>query len=355
MRSAVARQPDPEFQPEIQNVDFALSEVEVAKGGQAVSSYLESIKPGESREAVAEVLDTLALVISGGVCCGSEFPWQQVRAHHASAAFTILKVLGTPARVDFHLCRKDPNRRSRRTPESYPSSQVQKARNSLRRVLAECTTLGFVDSSDSLRTMELLKVSSDRVVRGRMIEDGEFRALISVCELDASPAGLRDALLIRLGYQGGLRLSEIVALSIEDLKFDMETNSVTLNVRGSKGVEKRSVDIGNQALITVEDWLEEFCNDSGPLLRPIRRANLESGRMKGADVRLACERRAEQAGVELFSPQDLRRRVAAGRPAGLYGAEFAGPNGRMGEIQQGDSLTPATLTFPYPGRNHHHG
>ena len=187
-----------------------------------------------------------------------------------------------------------------------------------------------------------------------MIEDGEFRALISVCELDASPAGLRDALLIRLGYQGGLRLSEMVALSIEDLKFDMETNSVTLNVRSSKGVEKRSVDIGNQALITIEDWLEECGDDSVALLRPIRRGKLENGRMKGADVRLACERRAEQAGVELFSPQDLRRRVAAGRPAGLYGAEFAGPNSRVGEILQPDSLMPTTLTFPYPARSQNH-
>ena len=350
MRSAVARQPEVHEQVEVQSADFSLSEEEVAKGARAVCSYLESIKPDDSRKSAAEALDMLALVISDGVCSSTEFPWHQVRAHHGTAAFTILKETGTPARVEGYLCRKDQSRRSRRTPDAYATNQVQKARYSLRRLLAECNTLGFVDAEEGHRTMELLRSSSDRVVRGRMITDGEFRALVSVCQLDTSPAGVRDGLLIRLGYQGGLRLSELVALSIDDLLFDMETNTVSLAIRGSKSVKARAIEIGNQALITVEDWLEACEASEGPLLRPIRRGKLEDRRMKGADVRLVCERRAEQAGVELFSPQDLRRRVAAGRPAGLSECSLAAPSGRFGEIQSADREPPATLAFPYPVR-----
>jgi len=175
-----------------------------------------------------------------------------------------------------------------------------------------------------------------------------------VCDLDRTSAGLRDALLIRLGYQGGLRLSEMVALAIEDLNFRMETNTVSLRVRGSKGVKSRSVQIGNEALITVEDWLGALDSQEGPLLRPIRRGKVEDKRLKGADVRLLCERRAEQAGVELFSPQDLRRRVAAGRPAGLSGLDAGILSGTIGEIRQDESETPATLVFPYPSRDKNH-
>ena len=352
MRSAVARQSDPQFQGSIHShdiVDFSLSDEEVAKGAEAVCSYLESIKPDENRKSAAEVLDMLALVISGGLCSRTEFPWHQVRAHHGTAVFTLLKGPGIPARIEGYLCRKDQTRRSRRTPDAYPASHLQRARNSLRRVLAECNTLGFVDPEEASRTLELLKTGNERVVRGRMISDGEFRALISVCELDRSPAGLRDALLLRLGYQGGLRLSEVVALSMEDIHFEMETNTVTLYVR--KGPEQRSVEIGNHALITMEDWLEACGSDEGALLRPIRRGKIENRRMKGADVRLACERRSEQAGVELFSPQDLRRRGAAGRPAGLHESGFGGANGRVGEIQRDDQQAPTTLAFPYPRRS----
>jgi integrase len=351
MRSAVARQPEIHVEVEFQKTDFSLSEEEVAKGAQAVCSYLESIKPDDSRKSAAEALDMLALVISDGICSSREFPWHQVRAHHGTAAFTILKETGTPAKVEGYLCQKDQSRRSRRTPEAYPTTQVQKARHSLRRLLAECNSLGFVDAEEGNRTMELLKSSSDRVVRGRMITDGEFRALVSVCQLDTSPSGLRDGLLIRLGYQGGLRLSELVALSIEDLHFDMETNTVSLDVRGTKAVQKRSVEIGNQALIAVEDWLEACEASEGPLLRPIRRGKLDDKRLKGADVRLVCERRAEQAAVELFSPQDLRRRVAAGRPAGLYASGLEAPHGILAQFGSEDRDPPETLAFPYPVRS----
>lgn len=350
MRSAVARQPEPQFEDQVESVDFALSAEEVAKGAHAVGRYLESIKPEDVRKSAAESLDMLALVISAGVCSSTEFPWQQVRAHHGTAAISILKEMGTPARVEGYLCQKDQSRRSRRTPDAYPTSQVQKARHSLRRVLAECTALGFVDPEDSSRTMELLKKKGDLGVRGRMITDGEFRALIAVCARDQSAAGLRDALLLRLGYQGGLRLSEFVALTVDDLHFDMETNSVTLVVRGSKDVKQRSVDIGNEALITIEDWLGACDDAEGPLLKSISRGRVEKKRMKGGDVRLVCESRAEEAGVELFSPQDLRRRVAAGRPASLYGADIGGAPSFLGEIRTDPDHVPATLAFPYRAR-----
>lgn len=352
MRSAVARQPDPQSQDQVESADFALSDEEVAKGAHAVGRYLESIKPDDTRKSAAEALDMLALVISAGVCSSTEFPWHQMRAHHGAAAISILKQFGTPARVESYLCQKDQSRRSRRTPDSYPSSQVQRARHSLRRVLAECTALGFVDPEEGSRTMALLKNGKGELgIRGRMITDSEFRALIAVCARDNSPAGLRDALLLRLGYQGGLRLSEIVALTMADLHFHLETNRVTLDVRGSRDVKKRSVEICNEALITIEDWLGSCDGSGGPLLRSIVRGKVENKRMKGADVRLVCESRAEQAGVELFSPQDLRRRVAAGRPAVLYQADIGPATNFMGQIQRDPDQAPTTLAFPYPGRS----
>ena len=58
---------------------------------------------------------------------------------------------------------------------------------------------------------------------------------------------------------------------------------------------------------------------------------------------------AQQAGVELFSPQDLRRRVAAGRPAVLYGADIGAAKGFVVAPEPDAPRVPATLAFPYPG------
>ena len=56
--------------PDLHNAettDFLLGEGEVAKGSHAYETYLDSIRVPERRRLAADALDTLALIITGGV------------------------------------------------------------------------------------------------------------------------------------------------------------------------------------------------------------------------------------------------------------------------------------------------
>ena len=302
--------------PDLRNsetTDFLLGEGEVAKGSHAYETYLDSIRAPERRRVAADALDTLALIITDGKRVGSEFPWHQVRAHHGTAALSLLRESGIPARVESYLCERDSERKLRRSPEVYPSRQVQRMREVLRQMLIRCSELGYAESEEAGRATEILRPGGNTVARGRMLTDGEFRALVSVCQKDSSPTGCRDNIVIRLGYEGGLRMSELSSVRIDDLKWNDRSGGVRVRVRAARGQRSRTVPLSNGGLIAVEDWLELRGREDGPLLCPLTRSKkVDTKRLSGAEIRQICTRRAAESGVELFSPQDLRRRIAEG-------------------------------------------
>lgn len=320
------------------SVDFILQPDEVAKGAHAYHSYLESIRAAEARRTAADALDALAFVITKGRCAGHEFPWHQVRSHHGAAALTILREVGTPTRVESYRCEREQGRKVRRMPETYAGRQVSRTRDLLCRLLLECSSLGYAEACEAGRTAEIMRPGGNTVSRGRVLTESEFRGLVAACARETAPAASRDKVVLRFGYESGLRLSEIVAANLDDLSWSNQTGGVTLRVRGSRGQRGRSVPLSNDTLIAVEDWLEVRSRDEGPLLCPILRGNrIEIKRLKGAEIRQLCNLRAEKAGVQLFLPQDLRRRVAevdskrkpngpASHPVSLFAEEAeAGP------------------------------
>ena len=169
--------------------DFLLGEGEVAQGSHAYETYLESIRAPERRRVAADALDALALIITDGKRVGSEFPWHQVRAHHGTAALSLIRESGIPARVESYLCERDSERKLRRSPEVYPSRQVQRMREVLRQMLLRCSELGYAEAEEAGRATEILRPGGNTVARGRMLTDGEFRALVSVCGKETSPTG----------------------------------------------------------------------------------------------------------------------------------------------------------------------
>ena len=73
--------------------------------------------------------------------------------------------------------------------------------------------------------------------------------LAQVAEAD-SPAELRDRAVVELLYAGGLRISEVTALDVNDVNFD---NS-TINLFG-KGSKERIVPLYDDAMIALGDYL----------------------------------------------------------------------------------------------------
>ncbi len=306
--------PIPRLSPQ-DSVDFLLHPVELAKGRRAAENYLSTFRTEESRRAAEEMLETLATVISGGKCDSVEFPWQQVRPYHGAAALTILKERGAPARIETLRCRKNASRSFRAVPTSYPPREVQKIRSTLSRVIEECGELGFLVGetvSQELRSPAPRKRGARPAPRNRLLADGELRALISACASDGNAQGCRDAVFFALVYRG-LRIAEIVGLTLESVRFNTKAGVCTIATSpGRSGGRGRKIELTNDELIVLEDWLDHRGDEGGPLLGSFgKNGKLDGKRLTTAMLVQICEERARQAEVPAFTPTDLFRSADA--------------------------------------------
>lgn len=306
-----AAPPIPELSPQ-DDADFLLHPVELAKGRRAAENYLSTFRSEDSRKAAEEALETLATVISGGKCDSVDFPWQQVRPYHGAAALTILKEKGAPTRVEALRCRADETRGFRVVPDTYPARQVQKIRSTLSKVIEECEELGFVGERTEADLPKPKKPSKKAAApRGRTLGDGELRALIAASAAETKAEGYRDAVFFILVYRG-LKIAEITGLTPESVKFSNKTGNCTITARPKGGGRGRKVELSNDELIVLEDWLDHRGDHAGPLLCTLGRGGkVEGKRLTTAILKTLCEERAEQAQVPVFTPNDLSRSAEA--------------------------------------------
>lgn len=137
--------------------------------------------------------------------------------------------------------------------------------------------------------------------------------------MDAVPTGLlglRDRALLLLGFAGGFRRSELVALDVGDLKFVPE--GLEAFVRRSKtdqegeGLTKviaYGSDPATCPVRAVEDWLALSGLNEGAVFRPINRhEHIGAKRLTDFAVAVIVKRLAKQAGMPTppFSGHSLR-------------------------------------------------
>ncbi|MFW8565492.1 site-specific tyrosine recombinase XerD [Orrella sp. 11846] len=77
--------------------------------------------------------------------------------------------------------------------------------------------------------------------------------------------GLRDKAMLEVLYASGLRVTELVSLSV----LDVSINDGVVRVVHGKGAKERLVPLGEQAL----DWIEQYLRDSRPILSVGHRTN----------------------------------------------------------------------------------
>ena len=115
---------------------------------------------------------------------------------------------------------------------------------------------------------------------------------------------MRDRAIIALLYGTGLRRSECVKLDRSHC--DKILNQLT--VFSGKGRKDRHVSIPDRDRRALRDWLKVRGSDAGPLFCHVNKGgHVTRRRLTGQGIWYILRKRGGEAGVESFSPHDLRR------------------------------------------------
>lgn len=232
-----------------------------------------------SRRVMAQSLEAIAKLVSGGLVGSQGLSWSKLRYPHTAAIRSALAEQHAPATANRMLA-------------------------ALRGVLKEAWKLGQMSAEEYHRAVELAPVKGSTLPRGRALSEGELRSLFSVCIANKIAAGARDCALLAVLYGGGLRRSEAVALDVADYN----TDTGELTVRHGKGNKARIVYATHGGKRAINAWLRVRGSESGPLLLPVNRGgNVQHRRMTDQAVLYVLRKRAKQAGVPSFTPHDCRR------------------------------------------------
>ncbi|NER48139.1 MAG: site-specific integrase [Symploca sp. SIO1A3] len=240
--------------------------------------YLSQLRP-RSQRTMRRCLDVIASKLTGGRCDAISLDWGQLRYQHTAAVRVVLVEEFAPSTVNQMLC-------------------------ALRRVLKEAKKLKLMSAIDYASAVEIESVRENKEPRGRALSKSEIKALMKVCRLEGTATGIRDRAMLAILFGSGLRRSEVVAMDLKD--YDPTTGA--LKVRGGKGGKDRTVYLPSSGRRVVADWLKVRGVRVGPLLYPVSKGKrVITRRLTDQSVLYILQKRAEQAGVEPFSPHDCRR------------------------------------------------
>jgi site-specific recombinase XerD len=185
----------------------------------------------------------------------------------------------------------------------YKPATANKMNAALRGVLKECQKLGWMSADDFQKAVDIPILKASTLLSGRALTSSEITALQSACSRDPGAAGVRDAAIIGVLYGSGLRRAEIVKL--DSSHYNQDGNELT--IIGVKGRKDRLV-LPDGAAEAIKDWLRLRRSHAGPLFCRVNKAGCVSPRrLSGQGIWHILWKRASEAGVESFSPHDLRR------------------------------------------------
>lgn len=238
--------------------------------------YLARLGVG-SRETMHQALDTIASLATGGGHDAASLPWEELRYQHTTAIRTELM-------------------------ETYAPATTNKMLSALRGALKEAWRLGLMSAEDYNRAADLKSVKGSTLPKGRALSQGEVGKLLEDCK-DGSVGGTRDAALLAILCTAGLRRAELVGLNLSD--YNREDDSLV--VRG-KGRKERLVYVLGAAADLLDKWRALRGEEEGPIFCAVQKSGkICIRRLTPGSVLYVLKKRARRAGVESFSPHDLRR------------------------------------------------
>lgn len=240
--------------------------------------YLASLGKN-TRRVAKQALDVIArMVIPGCPDCLS-FPWGKLRYQHTSAIRAQLAERYTPGTANRMLC-------------------------ALRKTIKEAWRLDQIAEKDLGKAIDLKPIVGQTLPAGRGLSSGEITALMQNCETESTAAGVRDEAVVALMYTCGLRRDEVVHLDREN--YDPETGELKILI--AKRNKQRMAYLVNGAASAMADWLAVRGNEPGPLFYAVNKGGrVVVGRMTAQAIYNILAKRARLAGVNKFTPHDLRR------------------------------------------------
>lgn len=242
--------------------------------------YLASLASPRSRATMEDALHVIASLLSGGALDLWGVNWAALRYQHTAAVRSALA-------------------------QRYPSAASANQRlAALRGVLKEAWRLGLLPSEEYQRAVDLKPIKGEAAPTGRHIAGEELRALLAACVADASSAGVRDAALLGVLYNTGVRRSELVALDLADY----QPSQRALLIRHGKGNKGRVVYLSQAEGERLAAWIDARGGWGGPLWCAISKGKrVITRRLSDQAVLYLLQKRAQEAGVKRLSPHDVRR------------------------------------------------
>ncbi len=203
----------------------------------------------------------------------------------------------------------------------------------------------------TMRGIQRTKSTAQRQAKPLLVED----LMRIMAMLGDSPKDTRDKALLLIGFAGGFRRSELVAINCSDI--ELVRQGMTITIRRSKTDqtgEGRTIGIpfarGRYCPVkTFETWRDMAGISKGPLFRPVTRHDkIDTARLSGEAVSIIVKKRIAAIGHDpaSYSGHSLRAGLATSAAmAGLSTISIRQQTGHASEatlaqyIRQGELFT----------------
>lgn len=156
--------------------------------------------------------------------------------------------------------------------------------------------------------MTVKPVRGSRKPKGRALSPVESSRLIESCHAERDNGGVRDVAILSLGIGCGLRRNELAGLTLSGV--DMESQSIRVIGKGNK---EREVPASEIVFVRLKRWLElrgeGGCDKVFCCLDKHGNIRVDKA-MNPFAVFAMIKKRGKAAGLENFTPHDLRRTFA---------------------------------------------
>jgi integrase/recombinase XerD len=250
--------------------------------GNPVDTMLGRAAPSSVRN-VRAMLNRMARHFSGGRLDAWGFPWWEL-TYGQVADFRALVA------------------------REYAPASAKNYMATLRAVLKECKRFGLLDPTQYDKLTDIPPVRGDTLPPGRHITAAEINKLFAHLDTLDNEFGARDRAVIALLRGTGIRRAEACALTLDC--WDAPKKLLTVNK--GKGNKQRQVHLPDWVVDYVDSWLWHRGTTPGALFCALDKHGNVYHRRHLDPVVLGryVTRRVAEAGVEHFTPHDLRRTYA---------------------------------------------